>query len=50
MYKIERPVTRKLVCRPRVMNEYNEMVGKQLGIHRIQEILDVVDNLTWICG
>ena len=36
LYKIERPVLRRLVYCLQVMKKYNEIVSKQFGIHKIQ--------------
>ena len=49
LYKIDRSVVRTLVnIKPHTAKRCNEIVEKQFKIHRIEERMNAVDNLTQI--
>ena len=49
--KIDRPAGRRVVMsNHKAMRRYNEIIKEQFGIYVIKERLNVVDNLTRICG
>ena len=51
LLKISRPAGRRLVMsQPRAVNRYNQIVEEQFKIHRIEERMNAIDNLTRICG
>ena len=51
LLKIVRPPGRRLVTtQPKSVRKYNEIVEQQFQIHRIPDRMDVVENLSIICG
>ena len=51
VHKIDRPRERRLVIiNHKTVNRYNDIVKEQIGIHKIKEQLNAVDNHTRICG
>ena len=51
LLKISRPAGRRLVMsQPQAVNRYNQIVEEQFEIHRIEERMNAVDNLTRMCG
>ena len=51
LHKIDRPEGRRLVmCQHKAVNRYNNIVEEHFKIHRMEELMNALDNLIVICG
>ena len=51
LHVIDHPARRRLVMRrPKVFNIFNEILEEEFKMHRIEERINVIDNLTMMYG